>query len=69
MITIKITKYLNYFSLCALNLFSWITEINELFHNILIYWDAPVWEALYMDARAVAYYIKAIIRIKPYIKS
>ncbi len=19
---------------------SWITEINELFHNILIYWDA-----------------------------
>ncbi len=21
---------------------SWITEINELFHNILIYWDAPV---------------------------
>ncbi len=34
---------LNYFSLCALNLlntrvhnFSWITEINELFHDILI---------------------------------
>ncbi len=22
---------------------SWITEINELFHNILIYWDAPVY--------------------------
>ncbi len=21
---------------------SWITEINELFHNILIYCDAPV---------------------------
>ncbi len=21
---------------------SWITEINELFHNIQIYWDAPV---------------------------
>ncbi len=21
---------------------SWITEINELFHVILIYWDAPV---------------------------
>ncbi len=21
--------------------FSWITEINELFHDILIYWDAP----------------------------
>ncbi len=20
----------------------WITEINELFHDILIYWDAPV---------------------------
>ncbi len=28
---------------------SWITEINELFHDILIYWDAPVnqtdWDA------------------------
>ncbi len=22
---------------------SWITEINELFHDIIIYWDAPVW--------------------------
>ncbi len=21
---------------------SWIIEINELFHDILIYWDAPV---------------------------
>ncbi len=21
---------------------SWITEINEFFHDILIYWDAPV---------------------------
>ncbi len=50
-ITIKRTKDLNlYFSLCALNLnlahefhnLSWITEINELFHDILIYWDAPV---------------------------
>ncbi len=47
-ITIKRTKDLNYFRLCALNLIhefhnlSWITEINELFHNILIYWDAPV---------------------------
>ncbi len=26
---------------------SWITEINELFHDILIYWDAPVDTALY----------------------
>ncbi len=25
---------------------SWITEINELFHDILIYWDAPVDTAL-----------------------
>ncbi len=24
---------------------SWITEINELFHNILIYWDAPVYNS------------------------
>ncbi len=46
MITIKRTKDLNYFSLRALNLFntefhnlSWITETNELFHDILIYWD------------------------------
>ncbi len=39
-ITIKRTKDLNYLSLCA-NL-SWITEINEPFHNILIYWDGPV---------------------------
>ncbi len=23
---------------------SWVTEINELFHDILIYWDAPVEE-------------------------
>ncbi len=22
---------------------SWITEINELFYKILIYWDAPVY--------------------------
>ncbi len=22
---------------------SWITEINELFHDILIYWSAPVY--------------------------
>ncbi len=26
---------------------SWITEINELFHDILIYWDAPV----FMDSQ------------------
>ncbi len=25
---------------------SWITEINELFHDILIYWDAPVYAAI-----------------------
>ncbi len=32
---------------------SWITEINKLFHDILIYWDAPIdqhkgewWQAL-----------------------
>ncbi len=23
---------------------SWITEIKELFHDILIYWDAPVYD-------------------------
>ncbi len=36
-ITIKKNKDVNYFH----NL-SWIIEINELFHEILIYWDAPV---------------------------
>ncbi len=60
-ITIKRTKDLNYFSLCALNLFntrvsqfelnywnklSWITE---LFHDILIYGDAPVFIQLSDD--------------------
>ncbi len=30
---------------------SWITEINELFHNILIYWDAPVhYFSLYVNS-------------------
>ncbi len=51
-ITIKRFKDVNYFSLCAFNWFntvhefhnlSWITEINELFHYILIYRDAPVY--------------------------
>ncbi len=49
-ISIKRTKDLNYFSLCAFNLFnnkfhnlSLTAEINDLFHNILIYWDAPVY--------------------------
>ncbi len=49
---LKETKDLNYFSLCALNLFNTrvsqfcVEELsywnNELFHDILIYWDAPV---------------------------
>ncbi len=50
-ITIKRTKDLNYFSLCVHWIYlihefhnlSWITEINELFNDILIYWDAPVY--------------------------
>ncbi len=49
-ITIKRTKDLNYFSLCAINLFNTQGlpfelnyEINELFHDILIYWDATVY--------------------------
>ncbi len=50
-ITIKRTKDLKYFSLFALNLFNpqvsqfdlnYWNEINELFKDILIYWDAPV---------------------------
>ncbi len=27
---------------------SWITEINELFHDILIYWDAPVYAYFFL---------------------
>ncbi len=48
-IKIKRTKDLNYSSLCAFNLIhefhnvSWITEINEFSHDILIYWDAPIY--------------------------
>ncbi len=47
-ITIKITKDLNYLSLCAFNLFNiWVSQFelnywNELVHDIIIYWDAPV---------------------------
>ncbi len=62
-ITIKRSKDLNYFNLCALNLFntqvhnlSWITEINEIFHDILIYWDAPVYtitEALWPLTKSI----------------
>ncbi len=33
----------------------WITEINELFHNILIYWDAPVLK--HCEWLGLAYYI------------
>ncbi len=44
--TIKRTKDLNYFSLCAFNLFNTqvfvLNYLNELFHNVLIYWDAPL---------------------------
>ncbi len=28
---------------------SWITEINKLFHDILIYWDALVYVSVYWD--------------------
>ncbi len=34
---------------------SWITEINELFHNILIYWDAPVYEHLNKDRQTTVW--------------
>ncbi len=48
------TKDLNYFSLCVLDLIhefhNWnlINEINELSHDILIYWDAPVCVCVYI---------------------
>ncbi len=46
---------------------SWITEINELFHDILIYWDAPVSimciyrGALYFSYYKTALHVTAII--------
>ncbi len=43
-ITIKRAKDLNYFSLCALNLFN--TQVSQFelnYHDILIYWDALVY--------------------------
>ncbi len=36
---------------------SWITEINELFHDILIYWDAPVYIYIYSTNVCVCVYI------------
>ncbi len=30
------------------NILSWITEINELFHDILIYWDALTYTYIYI---------------------
>ncbi len=70
-ITIKRTKDLNYFSLCALYLFntqfynlSWITEINELFHDILIYWDAPVYIYIYIKYININIYITFIYNKK-----
>ncbi len=30
---------------------SWITEINLLFHDIIIYWDAPVGEKSRKDKK------------------
>ncbi len=40
---------------------SWITEINLLFHNILICWDAPVnvlniWEPEYFNINVNLFY-------------
>ncbi len=54
--TIKRTKDLNYcvhwiYLIYKFHNLSWITEINELFHDILIYWGAPV-------------YISAVNRLK-----
>ncbi len=40
---------------------SWITEINELFHNILIYWDAPVY---ILHIWSVGYFRKENVKIK-----
>ncbi len=44
-ITIKRTKDLNYFRLCALKFHKLFNYWNELFDNILI-WDAPVYNGL-----------------------
>ncbi len=34
---------------------SWITEINELFHDIIIYWDAPVYILPFKSLGSVIY--------------
>ncbi len=34
---------------------SWITEINELFHDILIYWDAPVYIYIAYEQQKAGY--------------
>ncbi len=39
------------------HILSWITEINELFHDILIYWDAPVYIYIRNDIMAIIYTI------------
>ncbi len=38
---------------------SWITEINELFHDILIYWDAPVT----LDADTYTYMLYSVYHL------
>ncbi len=43
---------------------SWITEINNILYDILIYWDAPVYVSVYWDI--VLKWIK--IKFKYYIK-
>ncbi len=44
---------------------SWITEINELFHNILIYRDAPVYTYTY--THMYAQYVCMCVYIYKYI--
>ncbi len=44
---------------------SWITEINELFHDILIYWDAPVQDDQWFDLIYVTYTIIVSLQNKP----
>ncbi len=51
----------------------WITEINELFHDILIYWDAPVcgkWILMYCTrllASGICPFIAVVLNSSPHV--
>ncbi len=40
---------------------SWITEINELFHDILIYWDAPACPIFFGNVHILIYFVSIFV--------